>query len=171
MRVLNVPYLWQLDNEYNPRGACNVTSLAMCLKFLEKPRKLGYEKIKQFEDELYQYMENSNLSRHSPTHLALVAGHYGARDDFTFRGSIDRCQAHIMSGNPCIIHGWFTPFGHIIVVIGFDEKGLIVHDPYGEWFEFGYRTDLSGANLHYSYDLIRRTCMDDGDFWVHYISP
>jgi hypothetical protein len=54
--------------------------------------------------------------------------------------------------------------------VGFDSKGFLVHDPYGEWFESGYDTSTSGAYLHYSYDLIQRTCIPDGQFWVHHIS-
>lgn len=55
-------------------------------------------------------------------------------------------------------------------MVGYDEAGLIVHDHYGEWFAAGYRTDLSGAYLHYSKGLIHRTCSPDGEFWVHFIS-
>jgi len=54
--------------------------------------------------------------------------------------------------------------------VGYDEYGFIVHDPYGEWFSSGYRTDLSGSYLNYSYLLIRRVCIPDGSFWVHFIS-
>jgi hypothetical protein len=54
--------------------------------------------------------------------------------------------------------------------VGYDEFGFIVHDPYGEWFSSGYRTDLSGSYLHYSYRLITRVCIPDGSFWVHFIS-
>ncbi|MBE9164190.1 C39 family peptidase [Tychonema sp. LEGE 06208] len=163
---IDVPFKSQLDNVLNPTGSCNVTSIAMCLAFFGvKPKGSG-----QLEDELYKYMESQNLSRHSPQDLAQVVRDYGLKDDFTAAGSIDRCCRHIQAGNPCVIHGYFTSFGHIIVLIGFDEKGFFVHDPYGEWFPSGYRTDFSGESLHYSYKLIERLCIPDGQFWVHYIS-
>lgn len=165
---LNVPYKSQNDNWYNPSGACNVTSIAMCLEYLGVPR---YDnRFRQFEDELYRWCLDRGYSRHHPEDLARVVRDYHRTDNFTYWGTIERCQDHLRSGNPCVIHGYFTSFGHIIVLVGFDEKGFIVHDPYGEWFPSGYRTDLSGAYLHYSYDLIRRTCLPDGKFWVHYIS-
>ncbi len=63
-------------------------------------------------------------------------------------------------GNLAVIHGWFTPSGHIVTVVGYSDTVLIVHDPYGEWFAWGYRTDLSGAYLHYSDDLICRVLHD-----------
>ena len=165
---LNVPFKSQLDNFYNPHGSCNVTSIAMCLRYLGVPR---YDnRYRQFEDELYRWCLDRGYSRHNPEHLARVVRDYKRKDDFTYWGTIERCQNHLRGGNPCVIHGYFTSFGHIIVLVGFDANGFIVHDPYGEWFSTGYRTDKSGAFLHYSYNLIRRTCIPDGQFWVHYIS-
>jgi uncharacterized protein YvpB len=165
---LNVPFKSQLDNWYNPTGSCNVTSIAMCLEYLGVRR---YDlRYRQLEDELYRYMLDSGLSRHSPQDLAKVVRDYGRRDDFTVWGTIDRAKDHIAKGNPVVVHGYFTSFGHIIVLVGYDQNGFIVHDPYGEWFSTGYRTDLSGAFLHYSYNLIRNTCMADGQFWTHFIS-
>jgi uncharacterized protein YvpB len=165
---LNVPFKSQLDNWYNPTGSCNVTSIAMCLEYLGVRR---YDlRYRQLEDELYRYMLDSGLSRHSPQDLAKVVRDYGRRDDFTVWGTIDRAKEHIAKGNPVVVHGYFTSFGHIIVLVGYDQNGFIVHDPYGEWFSTGYRTDLSGAFLHYSYNLIRNTCIPDGQFWTHFIS-
>ncbi|MCT7965079.1 C39 family peptidase [Laspinema sp. D1] len=166
---LNVPFKSQLDNFYNPTGSCNVTSIAMCLQYLKASRKM-IGRYHQFEDELYRWCLSKGYSRHSPQDLAKVVRDYDRKDDFTVWGTIERCQNHLRGGNPCVVHGYFTSFGHIIVLVGFDQRGFLVHDPYGEWFWDGYRTDLSGAFLHYSYNLIRRTCIPDGQFWVHYIS-
>jgi uncharacterized protein YvpB len=163
---LNVPFKSQLDNRLNPTGACNVTSIAMCLAYLG----MEPQGTDQLEDELFQHMERKGLNRHSPEDLARVVRDYDKKDDFTVWGTFERCRNHIAAGNPCVIHGYFTSFGHIIVLVGYDDKGFIVHDPYGEWFSSGYRTDLSGEFLHYSYGLIQRTCIPDGQFWVHYVS-
>ncbi|MCC3506244.1 MULTISPECIES: C39 family peptidase [unclassified Microcoleus] len=164
---LNVFYRSQLDNFYNPTGSCNVTSIAMCLDFLKVPRR---KKTGQYEDELYQYAIDHGYSRHSPQDLARIVRDYGSQDRFTEWATIEGCQKHLASGNPCVFHGYFTSFGHILVAAGYDKNGFLVHDPYGEWFPTGYDTTVSGAYLHYSYDLIRRTCMPDGQFWVHHIS-
>jgi hypothetical protein len=162
---LKVPYKQQLDNYNNPYGSCNVTSLAMCFQF----KGVMGNGNGQLEDQLYEYMESSGLSRHSPNDLALVAGHYGVKDSFTEFGTIERCQEHLSNGNPCIVHGWFTQSGHIIVLVGYDENGFIVHDPYGEWHSDGYDTSASGEYLHYSYKMIRELCFEGETFWVHYI--
>lgn len=164
---LNVRYKSQLDNAYNPTGACNVTSMAMCLEFLGATRR---NKSGQFEDELYQYALNKGYSRWSPYDLAKIVRDYGCQDYFTESAIIEDVQDWLASGNPAVIHGYFTSFGHIMPVVGYDSEGLFVHDPFGEWFDGGYRTDLSGEYLHYSYRLIRNVCMPDGNFWVHFVS-
>jgi uncharacterized protein YvpB len=164
---LGIPYRSQMDNFYNPTGACNVTSIAMCLDFLRVPRR---NRAGQFEDELYEYAIAKGYSRWDPYDLAKIVKDYGAQDYFTENATIDDVQDWLASGNPAVIHGYFTSFGHIIVAAGYDSEGLFVHDPYGEWFLSGYDTSVSGAYLHYSYRLIRSVCMADGNFWVHFIS-
>lgn len=167
VRLNNFPYKSQMDNWYNPTGSCNVTSMAMCLAYYKKPRRVSSG---QFEDELYEYALNRGYSRWSPYDLAKIVREYGCKDYFTEKATLDELKQWLAEGKPTVIHGYFTSFGHIMPVVGYDELGLIVHDPFGEWFSSGYRTDLSGAYLHYSYGLIRRTCMPDGNFWVHFIS-
>lgn len=164
---LGVPYRSKIDNLYNPTGACNVTSLAMCLDFLRVPQR---KKTGQFEDELYEYAIAKGYSRWNPYDLAKIVKDYGAQDFFTENATIDEIQDWLASGNPAVIHGYFTSFGHIVVVVGYDSEGFFIHDPYGEWFESDYDTEASGAYLHYLYRLIRRICMPDGKFWVHFIS-
>ncbi|MEG3876645.1 C39 family peptidase [Microcoleus sp. herbarium7] len=164
---LGIPYRSQMDNFYNPTGACNVTSIAMCLDFLRIPRR---KRTGQYEDELYEYAIAKGYSRWDPYDLAKIAVDYGAKDFYTENATIDDVQDWLASGNPAVIHGYFTSFGHIIVAAGYDSEGFFVHDPYGEWFPTGYDTTVSGAYLHYSYRLIRNVCMADGNFWVHFIS-
>jgi uncharacterized protein YvpB len=164
---LKVPYKSQRDNTLNPSGSCNVTSVAMCLAWAGVTPQ---SKNVQLEDELYQYMEARNLSRHSPQDLATVVRDYGLQDKYTATASIEAVKAHLSAGNPCVTHGYFTDYGHIIVLVGYDSTGFLVHDPWGEWFPTGYDTTVSGSYLHYSYELIQETCIPDGLFWVHFIS-
>ncbi|UBF29168.1 C39 family peptidase [Kovacikia minuta CCNUW1] len=163
---LNVPYKSQLDNALNPTGACNVTTFAMVMTYFQIRGTTG---VGQLEDELYQYMENNGLSRWDPDDLATMSRNYGLVNDFTKRGSLSDIRKAIAEGRPCIIHGYFTTFGHIIVVRGYDQYGFFVNDPYGEWTSSGYRNDLSGQNLHYSNALIQTKCSPEGEdfIWLH----
>ncbi|MGB8699743.1 MAG: C39 family peptidase [Thermosynechococcaceae cyanobacterium] len=170
---LNVPYKSQRDNVNNPDGSCNVTSIAMCLEFLGISRKCSGG---QFEDELYQYALDHNLSRNSPYDLAKIVQDYGAKDAFDSCATIEEVKKWLASGNPAVTHGYFTSSGHIIVLAGYDESGFLAEDPYGEWCPNGYDRnvpgsyDTKGKDLHYSYQLIQRTCCTDNEFWVHFIS-
>ena len=163
---LEVPYLSQLDNFENPTGSCNVTSLAMCLKYFRVPQRT---RAAQFEDELYRYAIANGYSRHDPYDLAHIMNDYGCKDDFRITATISEVKDWLADRKPAIVHGYFTSFGHILVLVGYDEKGFYVHDPYGEWFASGYRTDLPGDYLHYSYRLIEDVCIPDGNFWVHFV--
>lgn len=166
---LKVPYLSQLDNRLNPYGSCNVTCVAMCLYFLGYPRQPGT----QLEDELYQKLEDMGKSRHDPYDLQFLIGTYtGFKDIFRVDGGFWDIQTSIDAGHPVIVHGYFTKSGHIIVIRGYDDKGFIVNDPYGEWFSSGYDNSRSGEGLHYSYNLIARTCSpesqaDPRNIWYH----
>jgi GH24 family phage-related lysozyme (muramidase) len=168
-RDLKVPYLSQLNNRENPYGSCNVTCVAMCLKYLGMKDPEGM----QLEDYLYRKMLDLGKSRHDPYHLKyLIETFPGYKDIFRENGSFADIKSSIDAGNPVIIHGYFTKFGHIIVVRGYDDKGFLVNDPYGEWFSSGYDNSRSGERLHYSYNLIARTCSPESaanprHIWYH----
>jgi GH24 family phage-related lysozyme (muramidase) len=169
--VLNIAYKSQIDNANNPTGSCNVTSSAMCLEYWGvKAKGAG-----QLEDELYEWLQREGLSRHDPNHLKLAIEAYGCRDDFSTRATIAEIKQAIDNAIPVIVHGYFTTFGHIIVLIGYNDKGFICHDPYGEWTSGGYdRNDevnpKKGEAIVYSYGLIERTCCPDGGCWAHFVT-
>ncbi|MFM2430333.1 MAG: hypothetical protein RLZZ511_1546 [Cyanobacteriota bacterium] len=172
---LDVPYRSQRDNTLNPNGACNVTSLAMALLYFKVQPRYA-DRFPQFEDELYDYTERLGLNRHDALDLVKVVEAYGCRDRFSSTATLNDVRAALNQDQPVILHGYFTSFGHIIVAVGYDEHGLIVHDPYGEWHSWGYDlNDPEGNNTkgkfqHYSDRLIEQACMPDGNLWAHVIS-
>ncbi len=168
-KLLSLPYHCQLNNAENPRGACNVTCFAMVMNYFKIPRKTN---AMQLEDELYRYMEDRGLSRHEPEDLRKMSEAYGLRNEMTLRGSAADIRRSIAEGKPCIIHGYFTSFGHIITILGYDKNGFIVNDPFGEWTANGYIQGPYGERLHYSNGLIQRTCSPEGSdyMWLHRLS-
>lgn len=169
---LPVPYYSQLDNELDPYGSCNVTSVAMCMAFLGI---VGDGSPRQLEDQLNQWLKDNGLSRHSPVDMDQLFVWKKIPNKFTFMASWANVRKHLDSGKPCIVHGYFTSSGHIIVIRGYktDYDGKVTHwlvnDPYGEWFASGYRTDLTGEALWYSDRMMKDTCGDDVDLWVHFV--
>jgi hypothetical protein len=169
---LTVPSYDQLDNSENPYGTCNVTSIAMCLAYLGVQRRTPGIR---FPDELSQYCNKNGLDRHEPVDLKKIVEAYGCKDNFRTTASFEQVKEWVIQGNPAVVHGYFTPTGHIVTVIGYNAKGFIVNDPYGELMysypgSSYYDTYASGAGLTYSYGLMYNTSARDGSFWVHFIS-
>lgn len=171
---LTVPYYDQLDNSEEPYGTCNVTSIAMCLAYLGAARK---EPGRRFADELHDYCESHGLDRHSPDALAKVVEAYGCKDVFSTTASFQRVKEWLIQGNPVVVHGYFTASGHIVTIIGYNNRGFIVNDPYGELMYTSYNpsasyydTYASGAGLCYSYNMMYQTCCGGNQFWAHFIS-
>jgi hypothetical protein len=170
-KVLPVPYFSQLDNRYNPNGACNVTSVAMVLWHLGI-RGDGSER--QLEDQLYRLMQEKGWSRHSPYDLQKLIHFKGRKDTFKPDATWEEVDAWLDSGKPVIFHGFFTRFGHIVTGIGRNDQGYVIHDPNGEFFydhQSGgrwYDQRKSGEALTYSYKLMRDVCGRNGDLWVHF---
>lgn len=79
--------------------------------------------------------------------------YYNFRED----ASINDLTSLMRQGYKCITHGWFTPSGHVISVMGVapDHKTLgktfLVDDPWQEFdFPSGEYTDRTGNNVFYS---------------------
>jgi len=170
--IPNFPFLSQRDNYFNPSGACNVTSVAMCLLNAGIRGDGSYE---QLEDQLYARCTDRGYSRHSPQGLKQLAESYpNIRNNFTDCGTFDDIREALTEGIGCVLHGYFTRFGHIIAVKGYDERGLIVNDPWGEWNAWGYDHSVTGEDLHYSFNLIARLCSPESignpsHLWLHRI--
>ena len=165
---LKVPYLSQLDNAIAPYATCNLTSVAMCLGYF------GYPTIDkdgtQLEDKLSNYCFKNGIVRGEPLGLKRLIREWGYKDDFYADASWSAAKKWLEMGNPLIAHGWFTRSGHIIVICGYNDKGWIVNDPFGEWYSQGYDTTVSGEGLTYSYGMMERLCGSSSDLWLHFVS-
>lgn len=170
---LKVPYLSQLDNLIAPGGTCNVTSVAMVMRYYG----LVGDGQGQLEDQLSRKCQAEGWDRHSPFDLARLFFWKGIEDKFDHLASWARARAHLETKNPLVCHGYFTRFGHIIVIRGFDDSAysgrgaFIVNDPAGEWSEHGYlHHPGAGEGALYSYAMMNRLAAPDGQLWLHFPS-
>jgi uncharacterized protein YvpB len=94
----------------------------------------------------------------SPAGLAELFNTYVSQERLSMRlepntnGSLSGLKAELDRGHPVIIHGYFTGYGHVLVVLGYDDSGYYVNDPAGQWserFKGGYAGG-SGRKVHYS---------------------
>ncbi len=190
---LDVPYHSQHNNRENPSGACNVTCMAMMLKYygVDSRTQADLERDVQLEDVLYrktrewdiQYgFTGSTKTRHTPNYLIRLFREWGDKygkgglqnSYFNPSASEADMKRHIAQGNPVVIHGYFTNYGHIIVVKGYDDitQEWICNDPNGKWlgYQGGYDKSASGADVRYSYDSVYQVCFDGG-IWCHFPVP
>ena len=171
---LDVPYFSQLDSKRDPHRVCNVTAIAMVMAF---NGIVGDGSRWYLPDQVDIWLASKNLSRYVHANLDKALEWKGIQSTFTTAGTIKMAQECLDKGQPVVFSGYFSRSGHLVVFTGYDDKGFIVHDPYGEAFRgrrnprTGWRhshdTSKSGKNLHYSYGFILDVAGGDGKLWLH----
>ena len=173
--LLDVPFLSQHDNAIDPLGTCNVTCLAMVLLYYGLDRAVRNNE--QLEDRLEREMRNKGLDRHVHDHLATTLKAHGVNDKFTTVSTWEAVKQHLSEGEPVIVAGDFTWFGHILVVTGYNDTGFIVNDPNGKFLGERGKYDKNtvappdnekGRGLVYSYSIMNRFAGPDGNVWAHF---
>jgi len=100
----------------------------------------------------------------------------GLSANFETDGTVAMLQQEIDAGRPVAV-GWLcdgpvsapSGGGHWIVVIGYDDTGFLVNDPYGncDLINGGYLSHDDGAGLHYSYqNWVPRWRVDGTGGWM-----
>jgi Peptidase_C39 like family len=154
----NVPYFSQEDNKIEPWRTCGATSAAMCLKYFNVSDLGAYP---QYEDDVKKRFDKLGIDHGSPDGIRRLLEGLGLRDNLTLRGKLLDITRALDAGEICILHGYWTRCGHILVIRGYNSNGdFLVNDPTGEWFYSGYRKnspdfpDNKGENKLYSRKLI-----------------
>lgn len=160
------------DYTLRPGNQCSPTSVAMVMDFLGASRlnnKFQFvdDIISQaFKDGILKTgdeLKNSNAIKAIVQDYGLKATDVSAdiRSGLTKFNAI---KAQLEAGNPVVVRGDFgieiggldengkpkKVEGHILTIVGYDEKGWIVHDPWGNANEYHYGG--SGMYAHYDYD-------------------
>lgn len=170
-RELDTPYFSQRDNYRDANRTCFSSSCAMLLETL-KPGTLPGEK----GDDIYvkRVFEYGDTTDAYTQLKALISFEVQAK--FVQNGNVELVKQQIDAGKPVPIgilhHGPASSpsgGGHWICVVGYDSKGFIVNDPWGEIdHASGTYVSTDGERLHYSYNLInsRWTVANDSDGWA-----
>ncbi|MCG6143034.1 C39 family peptidase [Leptospira bandrabouensis] len=148
------------------------TSVAMLLDFLGASRLNN--KFQLVDDMISQAFKDGILKtgqelKH-PDIIANVIQNYGLKESMVngdMKNGItkfDAIRAKLEEGKPVVVRGDFgieiggldengkpkKVEGHILTIVGFDEKGWIVHDPWGNANKYHYGG--SGMYAHYDYE-------------------
>lgn len=129
---LNVPFFDQKDNGPEGWRQCQSSSIAMCLAFLKIG---GITSDTQYVKVVNKYGDTTERQPHYDAMKSL--GYQGAKFSTTL--SADDIKAQLNAGKPVcagvLHHGPVSKpsgGGHFIVIKGYNERGWIVNDPYGE---------------------------------------
>lgn len=169
--LLSVPYFSQLDND-SGQGyrECASSSAAMVAAFWKKVKSDDeYNRIRA------KYGDTTNINSHI---LALRSLGLDAR--FRTDGTPALLEQEIRAGRP-VMAGWLhkgtttapSGGGHYSVVIGFDKKRWVHHDPNGEanMVSGGYVNHTNGKQIKYSRQNWERRWRPDGKGWVLLVQP
>ncbi|MGB3536242.1 MAG: C39 family peptidase [Microcoleaceae cyanobacterium] len=163
---LNIPYFSQRDNPRYSWSTCNVTSIAMALFYHGLRSRSGG----QLEDELLQwcfdYAGADSQTDHSVLSALIQA--YNFKTSFSTTRNWIEVKEELINRRPVVLAGDFTPSGHIITLIGYNEQGYIVHDPWGDAYTNYSNTE--GKRLLYSYSYLDQVAGPEGNIWAHFIS-
>lgn len=167
-----VPYYYQYNNAYNPSGSCQNTSVAMLLT---------HYGCKTTPDTISATWGTSYAQ--SPAGLAEVFNSYASKCGIKQRlkahtdGDTADVNALLAAGKPVIVHGYFTSYGHVLVLTGYDGSQYCANDPAGIWketFKGGYYYSDSDDGKGIKYDkspTVQAIATSDGysylPIWYH----
>lgn len=148
---LIVEYMSQRDNYRDSYRTCFSSSCAMLLKYL-KPKAI------KNDDEYLKVVFQYGDSPDSNVQLKALEK-FGLKAAFSTTGSRDLVKKQIDSGKPVpagfLHHGSVSSpsgGGHWLCIIGYDDTGYWVNDPWGECDLLnGTYPNSNGKKLHYSY--------------------
>ena len=170
-KELSVQYFSQRDNYRDAGRTCFSSSCAMLLESLKPGTLPGVTGDDVYVKRVFEYGDTTDAYTQVKTLMS-----FGVESKFVQNASVETIKEQIDKGVPVPIgilhHGpAAAPHGggHWIIVIGFDSKGFIVHDPYGELdHASGTYISTEGSSLHYSYEMInsRWTVANDNDGWA-----
>ena len=144
-----IEYNSQRDNKLNPLIACNVTSTQMFMQNLFSKNNCPSDDDLMLycnSDEMVEWakkhigswtLQYSNKRKLNQVHAVLAkAVNDFAKAEICFATNgitIEKIKNEIKEGNPVVLGGSFTKGGHMVCCVGYNQNGLIIHDPYGDW--------------------------------------
>jgi len=163
-----IPYYNQYDNRNHPYSTCQNTSIAMVLSFYQ---------YRIHPDEIYTRWGKDMAQ--SPSGLNYVYSHYAANSSINTytSASPEDLRNALAQGYIAIVHGYFTSYGHVLVVKSYDGQNYHVNDPAGKWsgcFKCGYNTgDYNGVTKYSRTSFENAVFTSNGSAylpgWIHLI--
>lgn len=158
---LNVLYETQLDNSEDYFGAgwrqCNFTSHLMLVRFLKKDNTPELEE--QLAASWYIYGDTTD---HDACTKCLKK--FDINSEWHYDLSRRRIMDQLSQGFPVPLGLAYKSSGHIVIATGYNEDGLLIHDPYGirDGANDYYDVGANGAYDYYSWAVLDQVLFDGG---------
>ena len=169
--IPDVPYFHQHSNRINPSGSCQNTCVAIVLKYY------GADDITpdviSAKWGTYVAQTTGGLEKVFNEEAALRG--LAVRDQATETGLLRELHALLDAGRPVIVHGGFSTVGHLIVLVGYDERFYYAMDPASQWTErlnggFTNTNDPHiGRYTRYGRDAVENAIISRGFIRMHQI--
>ena len=169
-QVPDVPYFYQYNNSINPGGSCQNTSMAMLLKY--------YGATSITPDAISTTWGTSQAQSVSGFNQVCnaEAQSYGLTGSCvsTSSGSFAAMNSLLAQGKPVVVHGYFTTYGHVMVVLAYTGTHYICNDPAGQWnqvYQGSYSGgSTSGHQIQYGATAFQNAIGPDNTLWYHYFN-
>ena len=170
-KKLSVRYFTQRDNAGQAHRTCNTASCWMGAVYMhpelwEKCNKDKNGDLNYYLPVVEQYGDTTD---HTAQTRALSA--LGVKSEWHTTLTTADVKKEIDQQRPVVLgvlHKGHSSCpgggGHMILAVGYDDKGLIIHDPYGEMdlVNGNYPGSTDGAYVHYSYKNLQPRFEVDG---------
>lgn len=164
----SMPYYNQYDNKNYPYATCQNTSIAMVLSHFQ------YD---IHPDDIFGRWGKDMAQ--SPSGLNYIYRHYASTSTINtyINAAPEDLRSALQQGYVAIVHGYFTSYGHVLVVTGYDGQYYYVNDPAGRWsgcFKCGYGTgDYDGVTKYPKQAFENAVFTSNGNSylpgWIHLI--
>ena len=168
MQTTNMPYYNQYNNRNYPYATCQNTSIAMVLSHFQN---------NIHPDDIFNRWGKDMAQ--SPSGLNYIYRHYASNSSINTytNASPDDLRNALSQGYVAIVHGYFTSYGHVLVVRSYDGQSYHVNDPAGRWsgcFKCGYTTgDANGVTKYPKQAFENAVFTSDGRSylpgWIHLV--
>lgn len=161
--VLPVPYYPQTDNYTQPERTCNSSACAMALEYFRPGTLKGPKGDDEYIRKVFSIGDTTDHSVQTR-----VLKDYGVASSFNYNLSFADLDRELSNRRPVVIGilhrgSLHHPTGgHMVVVIGKNEKGYICHDPYGDLYD-GYTSSVyNGRSVIYERYVLEARWTPDG---------
>ncbi len=129
--IPDMPYFHQQSNRINPAGSCQNTCIAIVLKYY------GADDITPdlISAKWGTYVAQTTGGLERVFNEEAARRGLSVRDQATETGLLRELHALLDAGRPVIVHGGFSAVGHLMVLVGYDERFYYAMDPAGQWTE------------------------------------